>query len=170
MAHRAPYTFLSLKRFRYVLSTLWLIKFWSPLFLHYGLISTYGRRAFSYSITNSNTKSATYIAEHISPNHRTRFSKSPSYFTKQVSPNNRTLFSKSPRYFVDQWAAYVLFCSLWKRPSLRSLPTRATGSALCVMGGRLRFLGHAYPSYTCTGSTFDVMDYRLAKAESSLKN
>ena len=30
VAHRAPYTFLSLKRSRYVLSTLWWIKFWSP--------------------------------------------------------------------------------------------------------------------------------------------
>ena len=50
------------------------------------------------------------------------------------------------------------------------LPTRATGSALCVMGGRLWFLGHAYSSYTCTGSALDVMDYGLAKAKSSVKN
>ena len=54
---------------------------------------------------------------------------------------------------------------LWRKPSLRSLPTRATGSALCVMGGRLWFLGHAYSSYTCTGSALDVMDYGLAKAK-----
>ena len=33
------------------------------------------------------------------------------------------------------------------------------------MGGRLRFLGHAYSSYTCTGSALDVMDYELAKAK-----
>ena len=39
------------------------------------------------------------------------------------------------------------------------------GSALCVMGGRLRFLGHACSSYTCTGSALDVMDYGLAKAK-----
>ena len=51
-------------------------------------------------------------------------------------------------YFANRRAAHVPFYSLWRRPSLRSLPTRATGSALCVMGGRLRFLGHAY-SPTC---------------------
>ena len=39
------------------------------------------------------------------------------------------------------------------------------GSTLCVMGGRLRFLGHACSSYTCTGSALDVMDYGLAKAK-----
>ena len=38
-------------------------------------------------------------------------------------------------------------------------------SVLCVMGGRLWFLGHAYSSYTCTGSALDVMDYGLAKAK-----
>ena len=32
------------------------------------------------------------------------------------------------------------------------------------MGGRLRFLGHACSSYTCTGSALDVMDYGLAEA------
>ena len=32
------------------------------------------------------------------------------------------------------------------------------------MGSRLRFLGHVYYSYTCTGSVLDVMDYGLAKA------
>ena len=36
---------------------------------------------------------------------------------------------------------------------------------LCVMGGRLRFLGDAYSSYMCTGSTLDVMGYGLAKAK-----
>ena len=50
-------------------------------------------------------------------------------------------------------------------PYLRLLPTRARASALCVMGGRQRLLGHACSSYTCTGSTLDVMDYRLAKAK-----
>ena len=44
------------------------------------------------------------------------------------------------------------------------------GSALYVMGGRLWFLGHAYSSYTCTGSTLDVMEYGLAKAMSPVKN
>ena len=32
------------------------------------------------------------------------------------------------------------------------------------MGGRPWFLGHAYSSYTCTGSTLDIMDYGLAEA------
>ena len=44
------------------------------------------------------------------------------------------------------------------------------GSTLCIMGGRLWFLGHAYFSYMCTGSALDVMDYGLANAESSVKN
>jgi len=44
------------------------------------------------------------------------------------------------------------------------------GSALCIMGGRLWFLGHAYFSYTCTGSALDVMDYGLSEAESSEQN
>ena len=44
------------------------------------------------------------------------------------------------------------------------------GSVLYVMGGQLWFLGHVYSSYTCTGSVLDVMDYGLAKVESSVKN
>ena len=39
------------------------------------------------------------------------------------------------------------------------------GSALCVMGGRLQFLGHACSSYMCKGSALDIMDYGLAKAK-----
>ena len=39
------------------------------------------------------------------------------------------------------------------------------GSALCVMGGRLWFFGHACSSYMCMGSALDVMDYGLAKAK-----
>ena len=70
----------------------------------------------------------------------------------------------SPSYFSNHRAAHVPRCFLWRRLSLRSLPTRATGSALYVMGGRLRFLGHACSSYTCTGSMLDVMDYGLAEA------
>ena len=76
----------------------------------------------------------------------------------------------SPSYFSNREAAHVLFCSLLRRPSLRSLPTRATGSALCVMGGRLWFLGHACSSYMCMGSALDVMDYGLAKAKSTVRN
>jgi len=38
------------------------------------------------------------------------------------------------------------------------------GSVLCVMGGRLRFLGHSCYSYTCMDSVLDIMDYGLAKA------
>ena len=33
------------------------------------------------------------------------------------------------------------------------------------MGGRLQFLGDACSSYTCTGSTLDIMDYGLAEAK-----
>ena len=38
------------------------------------------------------------------------------------------------------------------------------GPMLYVLGGRLWFLGHAYSSYTCMGSTLDVMDYGLVEA------
>ena len=55
-------------------------------------------------------------------------------------------------------------CSLEKTQSPIS-PYTCYGSALYVMGGRLRFLGHAYSSYTCMGFTLDVMDYGLAKAK-----
>ena len=49
-------------------------------------------------------------------------------------------------------------------------PYSAMGSALCVMGGQLRFLGDACSSYMCTGSALDVMQYGLAKAMSPIKN
>jgi len=192
MAHRAPYTFLSLKHFRY------------------------GLQALRYSITSSNTKSPngflqnrrtfspnrrprfrriiflqiSKIAERfspkslnvfsklpttispnkLSPNHQTRLLQIANVSRHMFSPNCRTICCKRPRYFADQRAAYFLFCSLRRRPSLRSLPTRATGSALCVMGGQLWFLGRACFSYTCTGSALDVMDYGLSKAESSEQN
>ena len=58
----------------------------------------------------------------------------------------------SLRYFANHRATHVPLCVLWRKPSLWSLPTRATGSALCVMGSWLWFLGHVYSSYTCTGS------------------
>ena len=67
-------------------------------------------------------------------------------------------------YFTSRRAAHVPLCSLWRRPSLRSLSSRAMGFALYVMGGQLWFLSHACSSYTCTGSTLDVMDYGLAEA------
>ena len=59
---------------------------------------------------------------------------------------------------------------LQRLPCLRLLPTRATGSTLCVMGDRLWFLGYACSSYTCTDSALDIMDYGLAKAECSAQN
>ena len=40
---------------------------------------------------------------------------------------------------------------------------------LCIMGGRLWFLGHTRSSYTCTGSALDVMDYGLAKAKTVVR-
>ena len=70
----------------------------------------------------------------------------------------------SPSSYNNCRAAHFPRCFLWRRPSHRSLPTRAMGSALCVMGGQLRFLGHACYSYTCMSSALDVMDYGLAKA------
>jgi len=106
----------------------------------------------------------------ISPNHQTSLLQVANVSRHMFSPNRRTVCRKPPRYFADQWAAYFLFCSLRRKPSLRSLPTRAMGSALCVMGGRLWFLGYAHFSYTCTGSALDVMDYGLSKAESSEQN
>ena len=44
------------------------------------------------------------------------------------------------------------------------------GYALYIMGGQLWFLSHVCSSYTCTGSTLDVMEYRLAKAKSPVMN
>ena len=70
----------------------------------------------------------------------------------------------SPSSYINRRAAHVPRCFLWKRLSHRFFPIRATGSALYVMGGRLRFLGHICYSYTCTGSALDVMDFGLAKA------
>ena len=90
--------------------------------------------------------------------------------SEELTARTPLILCLSPSYFANRRAAHVPLCSLWRRPSLRSLPTRATGSTLCVMGGRLRFLGHVCSSYTCTGSALDVMDYGLAKAESSVKN
>ena len=59
----------------------------------------------------------------------------------------------SLRYFANHRAAHVPLCVLWRKPSLQSLPIHAMGFVLCVMGGQLWFLGHAYSSYTCTGSS-----------------
>ena len=39
------------------------------------------------------------------------------------------------------------------------------GSALYVMGGRLRSLGHTYLSYMSTSSVLDIMYYGLAKVK-----
>ena len=129
---------------------------------------------FSPKSPNNFSKSPTHFrrksTNKFSPNHRTHFLQITNVSRHTFSPNRRTLYSKFPRYFTDQRATYFLFCSIRRRPSLRSLPTRATGSALCVMGGQLWFLGHAYFSYTCTGSALNVMDYGLAKAESSAQN
>ena len=87
-----------------------------------------------------------------------------------LSKKHRTLYSNSPSCFADYRATYILLRSLKRQPSPRSLPTRVTGSVLCVMGGRLWFLGHICSSYTCTGSTLDVMEYGLAKSKNSLMN
>ena len=83
--------------------------------------------------------------------------------SKELTARTLLILCISPRYFANRRATHVLLCVLWRRPSLRCLPTRATGPALYVMGGRLWLLGHTYSSYTCTGSALDVMDYGLAK-------
>ena len=85
--------------------------------------------------------------------------------SRELTARTPLILCISPSYFNNHRTAHVLFHSLWRRPSLQSLPTRATGSALCVMGGRLWFLGHAYSPYMCTGFVLDVMDYGLAKAK-----
>ena len=68
-----------------------------------------------------------------------------------------------PSLFNNYRPEHVQRCFLWKRLSHQFFPTRATGSALYVMGGRLWFLGHVCYSYTCTGSALDVIDYGLVK-------
>ena len=57
--------------------------------------------------------------------------------SKELTTRTLLILCISPSYFDNRRAAHVPLCSLWRSPSLRSLPTRATGSALCVMGGRL---------------------------------
>ena len=83
--------------------------------------------------------------------------------SEELNARTPLILHISPSYFDNHRAAHVSLCSLWRRPSLQSLPTCATGSALYVMGGRLRFLGHVIYSYTCTGSMLDVMDYGLPR-------
>ena len=126
---------------------------------------------FSPISPNNFTKSPTHFCQkspnRSSPNRRTHLLQIANVFLHAFSPNHRTLCSKSPRYFTDQRATYFLFCSLRRRPSLWSLPKRATGSALCVMGGRLWSFGHTCFSYMSTGSALNIMDYGSAKAENS---
>ena len=57
--------------------------------------------------------------------------------------------------------------ALYGEDPVSNLSLRAMGSTLCVMGGRLWFLGHACSSYTCTGSALDIVDYGLARARDS---
>ena len=90
--------------------------------------------------------------------------------SKELTAQMPLILRLSPSYFANRRAAHVPIYSLWRRPSVQSLPTCATGSVLCVMSGQLWFLGHACSSYTCTGSTLDVMDYGLAKAQSFVTN
>ena len=80
------------------------------------------------------------------------------YLQHVIAINTPPCFSISPKCFANRRAAHILFCALWRRPSLRSLPTRAMGSTLCVMGGQLWFLGYACSSYMCMGSALGVMD------------
>ena len=96
MAHRAPHTFLSLKRPRYVLSTLWWIKFWSPYF-----VSIFSQLRF---------KSPLMVAElYATPwrtpkrnRHKLRwplFSKSPTFSPNEFLQITKHVFSKSLNTF-----------------------------------------------------------------------
>ena len=89
-----------------------------------------------------------------------------SIYRRNVSPNC-FLHICSPNDFPNPRTVTLMLGRLQRRPCLRLLPTCATGSALCVMGGRQQLLGHACCSYMCMGSALDVMDYRLARAEDS---
>jgi len=111
---------------------------WSHLFFLY----VYGLRARHYGLWVSQGRE--FNIEYIA--------RSPLMLPLSPSPYNNCRPEHVPR------------CFLWKRLSHRFFPIRATGSALYVMGGRLRFLGHVCYSYTCTGSALDVMDYGMAKA------
>ncbi|XP_066333703.1 uncharacterized protein [Miscanthus floridulus] len=75
------------------------------------------------------------------------------YLTSTEVPADKT---KTER-LVRRSKLYVLVDSSLMRKS----------PALCVMGSRLRFLGHTCLSYTSTGSALDIIDYGSAKAESS---
>ena len=137
----SPYTCYGLRALRYGWSA---AVPWSRLFL----LHVHGLRARRYGLWASQGQ------EH----------------SRELTARTPLILCISPSYFANRRAAHVPLCSLYRRPSLRSLPTRAMGSTLCVMGGRLWFLGHACSSYMCTGSTLDVMVYGLAKAESLVKN
>ena len=90
--------------------------------------------------------------------------------SKELTSRMSLILRLSPSYFANRQATHVPLYALWRRPSLWSLTTCAMGSALCVMGGWLRFLGHVCSSYMCTGSALDVMEYGLAKAKSPVTN
>ena len=88
-------------------------------------------------------------------------------FSKELTARTPLILRLSPSYFANRRAADIPLYALWRRPSLRSLPTHATGSALCVMGGQQRLLGHGCSSYTCMCSTLCFMVNRLARARDS---
>ena len=58
------------------------------------------------------------IAEHVFSKSPNIFSPNRQHISPHVSPNHQIFFSKSPRYFADRRAAYVLLCSLRRRPNL----------------------------------------------------
>ena len=117
------------------------------------------RRQF---FTESRRISVLQITEHVS-------SKSPTYLAARfVQTAEHSILNFQDILRISEQPTF--FSVQLRRPSLRSLHTRATGFALYVMGGRLWFLGHTCFSYTCMGSTLDVMDYGPAKAESSTQN
>ena len=137
----SPYTCYGLRALRYGWSA---VVPWSRLFL----LHVHGLRAQCYGLWASQGRE----------------------LNEELTARTPLILCLSPSYFTNRRATHVPLYVLWRKPSLRSLPTRATGSALCVMGGWLRFLGHVCSSYTCTGSKLYVMEYGLAKAKSLVTN
>ena len=131
----SPYTCYGLRALRYGWSAAVL---WSHLFF----LHIYGLRTRHYGLWVSQGRE--FNIEYIA---RTSF-----------------VLPLSPSPYNSCRPKHIQRCFLWKRLSHQFFPTRATGSALYVMDGRLRFLGHACSSYMCMGSALDVMDYGLAEA------
>ena len=100
----SPYTCYGLHALRYGWSAMVL---WSHLFL----LHVHGLRARCYGLWASHGQEP----------------------SKELTARTPLILCISPRYFTNRRAAHVPLYDLWRRPSLRSLPTRATGSTLWVI-------------------------------------